>query len=386
MAQHLYLSPGFFGFTRLAHYDYFAHVERALGARFAAAAVEVEMHVCDVLPTASVRRRAAKLTALIDNTAGDAGALHLLGHSTGGLDARLVASPGAALEGASWLPRIRSVTMMNTPHYGTPLATFFATLRGQQALYALSAFTVVSLSLGSRPLGLVSALLRLFGAGDRALGIEVPILDRSLESVVGLVDEARGADVRAYLRAIESDQGAVIQLSPEAMDLMLAGFADRDGVRYHSTASMAPAPSLRNWVTTVGHPLKASSLALFTALHHVTANIDRRYPCAPEAATAGTAQAAASDALEQQLANTFGTRPSLDANDGIVPLRSQLWGELVWAGLGDHLDVLGHYRDATPDADASLRHHDWLTSGSAFDDLHFEALMDAIAKGILSAS
>ena len=36
MRHHLYLSPGLFGFGRLASYDYFTHVERALTARIRA--------------------------------------------------------------------------------------------------------------------------------------------------------------------------------------------------------------------------------------------------------------------------------------------------------------------------------------------------------------
>jgi hypothetical protein len=59
----------------------------------------------------------------------------------------------------------------------------------------------------------------------------------------------------------------------------------------------------------------------------------------------------------------------------------------VWAGLGDHLDVLGHYRD---DQDPSAvppdrRHVDWLTSGSDFGQAELTALMDAIATGMLNA-
>jgi hypothetical protein len=49
------------GFTRLASYNYFAHVERALEARFRKAGLVLKTHVSDVLPTASVRRRAARL-------------------------------------------------------------------------------------------------------------------------------------------------------------------------------------------------------------------------------------------------------------------------------------------------------------------------------------
>jgi hypothetical protein len=55
----------------------------------------------------------------------------------------------------------------------------------------------------------------------------------------------------------------------------------------------------------------------------------------------------------------------------------------VWAGAGDHLDVLGHYRDDRKDVPAELRHHDWLTSGSTFTHVQFAALIDAIATGML---
>lgn len=84
------------------------------------------------------------------------------------------------------------------------------------------------------------------------------------------------------------------------------------------------------------------------------------------------------------LSGALGCSPDLHANDGCVPIRSQLWGTLVWAGLGDHLDVLGHYRDETPEQRVELRHRDWLTSGSRFNDASFEALMEAVATGMLA--
>src|SRR5687767_13115540 len=97
-----------FGFGKLATYDYFAHVERALSRRFRDAGHELESHVVDVAPTASIRRRAVRLAELVAATCGtDRGPLHVLGHSTGGLDARLVSSPSARLpiapEKLEWL-------------------------------------------------------------------------------------------------------------------------------------------------------------------------------------------------------------------------------------------------------------------------------------------
>jgi triacylglycerol lipase len=275
---------------------------------------------------------------------------------------------------------------MNTPHYGTPLASFFATANGQRVLYALSAFTVIGLSLGERPLAAVSLLLSLLGRGDKALGIQGHLLDRSIESLLGLVDDARSPDVRTYLNAIKDDQGAILQISPEAMDLMVAGFSDRPGVAYQSTASASPLPAPRKWLPTLGHPFRAASLALFTALHAITSHYDKRYPCAEMPLKALDERAWAGDDAEKLMLTAFGESPSLHANDGIVPLRSQLWGKLVWTGFADHLDVLGHYHDTQPDEPPDQRHVDWLTSGSSFDDAQFEALMDAIANGILKAS
>jgi len=383
MRQHVYLSPGMFGFGRLGSYNYFAHVERELVARFAAAGHELVAHIIEDLPTASIRRRATRLAEIVARTAGDE-PIHLLGHSTGGLDARLVASPATRsipADSLAWLPRLRSVTTMNTPHFGTPLANFFTTVSGQRVLAALSVLTVAGLSIGAQPLAAASVLLGFLRSTDKLFPFKLRILDRSIESVVGLVDDARSPEVRTFIAAIEDDQGSMLQLSPESMDLVVAGFDDRPGVVYQSTASMAPSPRPRRWIATVGHPWHAVSLSLFFGLHHVTALHNARYPCAAMRDT----EPWCGPVSEALLASAFAAPPSLEDNDGVVPIRSQLWGTLVWAGFGDHLDVLGHYRDdRDPDSVAAeLRHRDWLTSGSAFGHGEFAALMDAIARGML---
>ncbi len=385
MRQHLYLSPGMFGFGRLGSYNYFGHVERELSARFAAAGQEVVVHVIEDLPTASIRRRATRLAEVVSQTSGEE-PVHLLGHSTGGLDARLVASPATRSIPESllaWLPRLRSITTMNTPHFGTPLASFFSTVRGQQVLAALSILTVAGLSLGAQPLAATSMILGFLRGSDR-LPFKIRMLDRSVESVIGLVDDARNPAVRSFLAAIEDDQGSMIQLSPESMDLFAAGFEDRPGVVYQSTASMAPSPKPRRWLDTVGHPWRTVSLSLFFSLHRITADIDERYPCAAIRDTVPWS----GDASEAVLTQAFSGAHTLAANDGVTPLRSQLWGNLVWAGLGDHLDVLGHYRDDRDDDDVEpeRRHIDWLTSGSDFGYPQFTSIMDAIARGMLAST
>jgi hypothetical protein len=353
-------------------------------ARFAAAGHELVAHAIDELPTASIRRRATRLAEIVAHTSGS-DPVHLLGHSTGGLDARLVASPatrGMPHSALAWLPHLATVTTMNTPHFGTPLAGYFATSNGQHVLAALSVLTVAGLTLGAQPLAAASVILGFVRGAHTAFPFKLQVLDRAMGSVVGLIDDARSPEVETFLTAIRDDQGSMLQLSPESMDLVVAGFTDRDGVTYQSTVSMAPSPMPRRWLETVGHPWRAVSLALFFALHRITAIQDRRYPCA---AMRGTSPWAG-DATETFLAGALSSAPGLDANDGVVPLRSQLHGTVLWAGLGDHLDVLGHYFDRRDPDDVApeLRHRDWLASGSDFDDKAFATLMDAVANGMLA--
>ena len=383
--QHAYLSPGMFGFGKLGSYSYFAHVERELTARFAAAGHELVVHVIEDLPTASIRRRAVRLAEIIAKTSGN-DLVHLVGHSTGGLDARLVASPATRFvdsETIVWLPRLRSVTMMNTPHYGTPLASFFATAQGTHVLAALSVLTAAGLSIGAQPLAAASMLFGFLRNVDRTMPFKVALLNRSFSSVVSLVDDVRTPEVRTFLNAIEEDQGSMLQLSPEAMDLVAGGFGDRPGVHYMCTVSSSPTPKARAWLGYIKEPFRAISLSVFYALHHLTADTDPLYPCC----ATRDGQPFSGDDNERDLRAAFGTSPGVEVNDGIVPLRSQVWGEIVWAGLGDHLDVLGHYRDqrAEDEVEPKLRHRDWLTSGSAFNSRAFAALLDAIAAGMLGA-
>jgi triacylglycerol lipase len=372
-----------FGFARLASFDYFGHVVRAVEERFAAQRRAVEVHVCEVHPTSSIRRRAAKLAHMVADTAGeDRGAIHIVGHSTGGLDARLVASPSARLpDGAGgrlgWVARLRSVTTMNTPHYGTPLATFFATVSGQRLLYAVSAITVTALKLGAPPLAATSALVGALGRVQLG-GLELDLVDRLVDSVIRVLDEASSRELRAWLKLVRDDQGGIVQLMPEAMDLFHAGVSDREGVRYQSVATYAPPNAVADWLGSLRSPSRAVSGAIFTALYNITARQDERYPCAP-----------ADGSTDRKIRALLGEVPARTASDGIVPLSSQVWGELIWVGKADHLDVVGHFPDgsrAPVDAGAGeARHNDWLQSGARFNRVRFDAVMDRIVAGMLSA-
>jgi hypothetical protein len=368
---HVYLSPGLFGFARLAGFDYLQHLRAALASRFEDVGRRALIRAVDVHPSSSIRRRAVRLARLVGETVGPGdGPIHLLGHSTGGLDLRLAVSPQASLGDGDgpplgWLGRVRSVTTLNTPHRGTPLASAFATPNGQRLLYAISALTVAGLGLGTPPLAATSLLLAALTRTRRQAGLELELVERINDALMGVLDEDKAVEVRAWLRKIRDDRGAVTQLTPEAMDVFDAAVLDRPGLRYQCVATWAPASRALDWAGHLRTPWTALSAGLFQLIHRTTADLDPAYPCAPP------------DGGEAPLLAFLKEIPPPDANDGIVPLRSQLWGTPVWIGKADHLDVVGYFR-------GRRGHRDWLSSGARFDRTRFDAMLDAVVQGMLA--
>ncbi len=79
------------------------------------------------------------------------------------------------------------------------------------------------------------------------------------------------------------------------------------------------------------------------------------------------------------LVDRYSEVPGAIDSDGIVPTRSQLWGELIYAGKGDHLDVCDHFDD--PEHDPP--HYDWLATGSGFDRPQFKSLWGSVTDFLL---
>lgn len=163
--QHIVLVPGFFGFANLGDFTYFGHVRDLLAELGPPLGLEGEVVVVLTEPTASLTRRAAILcetvTTLLDRSPGQ---VSLVGHSSGGLDARLLCTPGVTLPTGADPERcaraVRALVTVSTPHYGTPLAQAFSSLLGQQLLKLLSLTTIHALRTGRLP---ISAVLRLAG-------------------------------------------------------------------------------------------------------------------------------------------------------------------------------------------------------------------------------
>jgi hypothetical protein len=366
-AHHVYLVPGFFGFANLGQITYFGHVRRVLGAGLRARGLDARLHVVRVHPTASLARRTAAVAEKIAATArGRDAAVHLVGHSSGGLDARLLTAPGCALPARTDVERIasrvRTVVTVATPHHGTPLASFFATLRGQKLLQLVSLGTMHVLRFGHLPLSVVLGL-GAFVARLDDLAVNSDLLDEVFERLLGDFTPGRRRLVGSLLDEVVRDQALLVQLTPEAMEVFAASVGARPSVRYGCVVTQAARPRLRSRLAAGLDPAAQVSRSFFGALYRLAAATPRRLAPGLEPAQA------------RALRRGYGSLPGPEANDGIVPTRSQAWGRVLHTAVADHLDVLGHFR-----VDDDSSHVDWLFSGSRFDRRQFEALWGDVAR------
>lgn len=338
--HHVFLIPGFFGFVNFGRLVYFGHVREYLEDAFSRERLRVEIHGVRPGPTSSLSKRAADLLRTIDEVAPADAPLHLIGHSTGGLDARMLTSPNVTLatelDVAAVARRVRSVVTVASPHRGTPLAAFFSSLLGQQLLRLLSLATITVLRRGRLPVAVITHAARVLGriVVDRK-SAPVALLDHLERELVGTLAPEQHDLVDGFLANIHGDQDLMPQLTPAAMDLFQATTANRPGVQYGCVTARATPPSLRARFKIGVHPWDQAQYALYSWLY-------RR----------------------------------VGEGDGIVPLASQYHGDVLYEARADHLDVLGHFEDP----DAKTTHVDWLNSGSGFDRPHFDALWTQVAK------
>lgn len=371
--HHVWLVPGFFGFANLGDLRYFAHVMELLPTLYAERGITADVQVVRTVPTASLPRRATRLLDTIDATLPDDGPIHLIGHSSGGLDCRLLCAPSATLPSSVDVERIASrveaVVTVATPHHGTPLAEFFASMLGQRLLRLLSLSTVYLLRVGRLPLAALLGLGTAFANIDGRLGINSVLLDELFAQLLADLTPDRREALRTFFGEVERDQALLTQLTPDGMDVFNALAADRPSTRYGSVVARARTPGVGSTLEVGLDPTAHATHAIYHALHRLTRT--RPEHVAP-----------LTDAQANALRAAYGDVPDADANDGVVPTRSQPWGRLVYATRGDHLDVLGHFGDAT----RVPAHIDWLTTGSGFDRTEFDALWTSVVDFLLETS
>ncbi len=368
MAHLILLVPGFFGFAKLGGIRYFRHVEKVLERRFEEAGQAVRIQPVPTLPTGSIRKRAGKLASALRRAAPQPGErVHIVGHSTGGLDARLLVT--LEEDSIASLTPIETVVTVATPHYGTPIASFFSNLAGKHLLFAVSLLMVVSMhGVGGRSYAWLGRFLAFFSQWDDLLGLDNTLLDYLTRKLLAQFDEKSRNQVIEWASSITSDRGAMLQITPEGMDIFNAAAVDHPDVRYLSYVTGVTPPSLKTLVTGARDPYFPASYMLFSGLYRIASGDSHQYPYpAFPAALEGVAQ------------HLWGVTNLDRLADGVVPTRSQVWGTTCGLVQGDHLDVCGHFRPGK----GNTSHTDWLRSGARFNHAVFTELWSDIAARLL---
>lgn len=366
--HHVVLIPGFFGFATLGELPYFAQVEPLLRARLNAVGLSCSVHVAPTEPTASIRARAGELAHFIATHVPADAPLHLIGHSTGGLDARLLLAPGADVphpRAEAIAKRVRSATFVATPHRGTPLASIFAGPAGATLLTIASLATLGAVRHGRLPLSLTHGLVRTLHRWLKGGRPSASAVESLHDQVLARIDEVGREALESFIRRAGREGGLIPQLSPDSMDLFNAATRDRPGVVYGSVLTRARPPGIETTLAAGFDAYSQLTHALYLVLYRLSGRISGRLRASWE--------------RDVQLQ---GWTSRWSDNDGVVPTRSQPWGHVLSEVRADHLDVIGHFSD--PEHEPP--HYDWLASGSSFGRADFEELWSQLADHLAAVA
>lgn len=373
---HVVLVPGFFGFGRLGDISYFAGVRARLEERLASAGFEA--HVVEVVtaPTASVRKRAASVVEAIVKVAELPGDIHLIGHSTGGLDARLAVAETASLPTHARISdyaRIASLVSIACPHYGTNVSTYFTRPLGRALFRLGSRYLAFILERRRFPLKLLLRLgywvVRLRDPWRKKRGT----FDQLYERLLNDLSDERRLELAQFFRQIGQEQALLFQLTPAGCDLLNACTLDPP-VAYGSVITCAARPRLLTLVRSMVNLYSQLMYPVYWLLHRLAREPD------------DTLREQFSEAQLAALDTGLGRPASGKDTDGVVPVLSQVWGHVLHVAHGDHLDVVGQYGALGSAQDDASWGGDWLPSESGFDARAFDALWSDVAEFIARVS
>ncbi len=373
MKHKIYLIPGFFGFASIGGISYFRQVRETLLDQFERRGEEVEIIGVKTLPTASLKHRARRLVMTVRDSGGleDGVTVHFIGHSTGALDARLAASDTTLLDmgesSAALHKNLKTLVSISGPHYGTPLANFFTTFYGKNLLYMVTLLVIVGLR--RRPITFLGGLVSLVGKINDLLGLDDTLIQQVTNELLKDFNPAAEAETRQFLRSIVEDQGAMIQITPEGMDVFNAAVLDSPDIRYVSYATAAPPPTEVIKRIKLRHVLTPLNKVLYSVLWTLTSMAHSGYPYHPPIRP---------EELTTRRPIPFTITES--TSDGVVPTLSQIWGEFRGIVRADHLDVIGHYLRGPFDRQDGA---DWFGSGARFDREDFNNLWGDVTDVLL---
>ncbi|MET0406064.1 MAG: hypothetical protein ABW123_26845 [Cystobacter sp.] len=388
MNRHLVLVPGFGGFDALGTLRYYEGVTEVM------ASTSFVLHYFPNLPTASVSTRAEALLSFLHERwrrreirPGDE--IHLVGHSTGGLDLRQLLLRFKELEDPTVrqpedsalgvLRLIRSVQFISTPHRGTNLVRRLNQPGVRQLLVRplLRAFYESTRGLRERGTAVGGRVLRrVLGRGQRQASDNW--IDAVLDSMQGCYSGG-GAYERALARAayfellrwllhMASDSSALSDLSPVPLKGAPPSPAHRDDPEAERGFLIAHRIRYASLVT-VARPRSEGWWDLFNRAHALTAE-------SPDARLGST------QSVRMLLEPSAHRILSLPDNDGLVNSVSQVWPDAASCALveADHADVIGHYEaDTGGDTHATYKRYDLLNSSSSFGAETFREVWTRIA-------
>lgn len=371
MKRNIFLIPGFFGFANLGDFTYWGPVLRKLDELLTKADMPATLHCVKSIPTASLRLRTGCLLETIAKAGlGPKDIIHLIGHSTGGLDSRLMLTPGVNLQTSidpeAYARRVRSSISIATPHRGAPIASFFSSVLGSKLLKLLSMMTIEALRRGKLPLSVWTEVAGLFALSQSTSDAAGSLVTQLYRQLLKDFNAERRAEVNELLESVERDQALLTQLTVESMDLFNAVAGDREGVLYGSVVTRAQQPSVAESLDIGLDPIGQAQHAFYYSLSKLAAGRDFQAP---------------DKAFKQAMKRQFGEIPDSTANDGIVPTLSQPWGRCIALARADHLDIIGHYSDDEVLHDAEPQ-YDWLSTRSNFTNAGFDTVWQGVVDFI----
>jgi pimeloyl-ACP methyl ester carboxylesterase len=389
-ADVVFLLPGFFGFERFGTFFYFAdrvsaalrgHLEAALG------------RPVPVIPLATgpadslAHRQEEFLSAMRQLAARFEGLerLHLLGHSTGGLDAELLLCR-SRLNGSPWegwqrtlREQIASVATLAAPHYGSTIAmTPISRFLGSVDVLPYLKHPIASLPEARRHPWLD---VRFFYA---AFPAAMP-LARAVFEHAGADAQLLGAagSIKHFLKEFLYQSELMADLVPAKMEALRCGNPREIDVPVTClvtcpVANPTPSPDR-----------EARPDALYVYLHDLTssARVDAVSPevrANLQRLNAPGAPVIASPSERPRPTHVYDERD----NDAVVDSARQLLpdaelGAIVYA---DHADVIGHYDRRDPLHPDRFILEGTFRSGAQFGDDEFFELYRRVAQAIAAAT